>query len=258
MRCKCKDIKLCATLCPYGFIWETPKGDTPHMKQELSHYCIGCGHCESICPTGAVTVTSLEKPAVRFDKKSAVSSTKALQLLKTRRSVRIFKDTPIPENDLKDLMDVARWAPTASNKQQAKWIIYNSRERIQTFAGHIIEFIKGSGTGDEIIASWKKGEDIVLRHAPHLIVALGEKDYFWSQAEAGIALTYLELLAHAQGFGTCWAGFFTRAANNYLPLIEALDLPENHSVCGGIMLGYPVYKPHAIPFRKRPDIIWRD
>ncbi len=256
-KCTCKGIKLCATVCPYGFIWDTPKNCAPIVKKDLSHYCIDCGHCDAICPSGAVKLASLETAAVKFDKKEKISPDQASQFLKTRRSVRVFKDTPIPEQQLKSLMDITRWIPTASNKQQVKYLIYNSRDAIEKLAQLTIDFIKSANVSKQIVQQWEKGNDIVLRNAPHLIVVLGEKEYFWGPAEAGIALTYLELFAHANGFGTCWAGFFTRAANHYPPLTKALDLPDNHTVCGGIMVGYPVFKPHRIPFRKQPDIIWR-
>jgi len=91
----------------------------------------------------------------------------------------------------------------------------------------------------------------------HLIIALGENDYFWGRAEAGIALTYIELYAHAKRLGTCWAGYFTRTAASYQPLIDYLDLPENYSVCGAIMIGYPVFRLHSIPYRNQPDVVWR-
>ncbi len=120
-----------------------------------------------------------------------------------------------------------------------------------------IDWLRQSGSFPEISKQWEKGQDIILRKAPCLVIALGEQDYYWNRAEAGIALTYLELYAHAHGLGTCWAGFFTRAVNTYAPLADFLELPDGYNVCGAVMMGYPVYRPHSIPARNLLDIIWR-
>lgn len=244
-------------LCPYGFIWETDPHGVPALKPDLESYCIACGHCQIICPAGAVSVEGLSSPQ-KIDKDFSITADQARHLLKTRRSVRTFKDRQVPKETLKELLEVTRWFPTASNKQQLKWMVISSRDKIRQLADLTIEFIKKTKMGPEIIDAYQKGDDIVLRNAPHLILALGENGYFWSEAEAGIALTYLELYAHAHKLGTCWAGFFTRAASTDTSVEDVLELPENFRVCGGVMIGYPVFKHRFIPFRRQPDITWID
>ena len=72
-----------------------------------------------------------------------------------------------------------------------------------------------------------------------------------------IALTYLELAAHATGLGACWAGYFHFACGSYKPLQEALSLPDGHQVHGAMMLGYPKHRFSRIPLRNAPAVIWR-
>lgn len=57
--------------------------------------------------------------------------------------------------------------------------------------------------------------------------------------------------------GTCWAGYFTRAVNHFAPLEDYLDLPEAYKVCGSVMIGYPVYKLHSIPSRKKLSVTYK-
>jgi nitroreductase len=78
-----------------------------------------------------------------------------------------------------------------------------------------------------------------------------------SQSSCFIALTYLELAAPSLGLGTCWAGYFTAAANFYPPLQKALDLPQGHLPYGATMIGYPKYSYQRIPPRNKPEISWR-
>ena len=58
---------------------------------------------------------------------------------------------------------------------------------------------------DRSIAAWERGQDRVLRNAPHLIVAHADKSMRVSAAACIIALTYVELAATSRGLGACWA-----------------------------------------------------
>ena len=190
-------------------------------------------------------------------KKAGISKVQAELFLKTRRSSRTFKNKLVPRAELEKILSITKWIPTASNKQKLKWLVIESPDKVQELSRLTIEWIKENNISKEIIEQWEKGEDLILRKAPHVIIALGKGDYFWSGAEAGIALTYLELFAHANKLGTCWAGYFTKAANYFAPLEKFLDLPEGYKVFGSVMIGYPVYKMHSIPARKDLSIIFR-
>jgi nitroreductase/NAD-dependent dihydropyrimidine dehydrogenase PreA subunit len=255
--CKCKDTKLCTCVCPYGFIWETDENGQLGIAQEYEEYCINCGQCASICPTGALTLLENTEKPVKIGKNEKLSSDLVAHFLKTRRSQRSFKAIPLLQSDIESILDVTRWIPTASNKQQLKWMVINDTKKVQAIAGLTVDFIKQMGTYKKLPVLYEQGDDIVLRNAPCLIVVLGEDDYFWSATEAGIALTYLELYAYSKKMGTCWAGFFTRAARNYKPLIDYLDPPKGYKVCGGVMIGHPIFKLHSVPDRKEPDVIWK-
>jgi len=65
------------------------------------------------------------------------------------------------------------------------------------------------------------------------------------------------LAAPSLGLGTCWAGYFTAAANFYPPLQEALALPQGHLPYGAAMVGYPKYGYQRMPPRNKPEITWR-
>ena len=96
---------------------------------------------------------------------------------------------------------------------------------------------------------WEKGNDRICRNAPHLILASGLRKAPF-QSDHIIAITYLELAAHSQGLGACWAGYFNLAAAGYPPLIKALEIPDDCRILGSMMIGYPVYKYYRVPMRK--------
>jgi len=244
-------------VCPYGFMLNRDENNQMKLLKEYRQFCINCGHCASICPTNAITIVKNREEPCRFDKRAAVSEVQGEQFLKTRRSCRTFQDKPIPRSEIERILSITRWIPTASNKQKLQWLVIESKEDVQELSRLTIEWIKENNISKEIVEQWDKKEDLILRKAPHLIICLCKDNYFWSGAEAGTALAYLELFAHANKLGTCWAGFFTKAANYYAPLENHLDLPEGYKVFGSIMIGYPVYKLHSIPVRKNLSVIYR-
>jgi len=102
------------------------------------------------------------------------------------------------------------------------------------------------------------GKDVVLRDAPHLIIALSDAGFMQGPGNAHFSLAYAELFAPTLGVGTCWAGFFLRAVfDGYAPLLDLLNLPEGKAVAGALMAGFPRYKYPRLVGRNPLQIEWR-
>ncbi len=129
-KCTCKTTDLCACVCPYGFMLQ--RDETNHMGiiPELEANCINCGQCVSICPGGAITIPENREAPEPVDRKSRLSIQQVAQLLKTRRSVRVFKEKQIPKPDLEAVLNITRWMPTASNRQPVKWMVIHSPQKV--------------------------------------------------------------------------------------------------------------------------------
>ncbi len=108
---------------------------------------------------------------------------------------------------------------------------------------------------DLVVAAWEQGEDMIMRDAPHAVMARAPADDFVAPIDAPIALTYLEVAAYGLGLGACWAGYFQLAASSPA-MIEALQLPEGHRCLGDMMIGYPKHRFARIPLKKAPTITW--
>jgi nitroreductase len=108
----------------------------------------------------------------------------------------------------------------------------------------------------DAVAIWDRGNDIILRGAPLMAVVHAAKTELNPPADGAIAATTLELLAATMGLGSCWAGYFMRAANNHPPLRQFLNLPDAHVVCAALMLGYPKFTYQRIPPRRAAKMRW--
>ncbi|MEE9911338.1 MAG: nitroreductase family protein [Deltaproteobacteria bacterium] len=265
---KCKRDGICAAECPAQIIVQADKKSFPTLLENGEEFCINCGHCVAVCPYEAISHANIPLGACPPIEKALVPDAAIVrQVLLTRRSIRQFKKTPVSHQILTELITTARYAPTGSNRQQVNWMVFQNPEEVHELAAMVIDFtrIMIPLTSDDgmlkrfrrIVGAWENGRDRIMRGAPHLIVTHSPSELSFPAADCAIALTYLELYAHAKGLGTCWAGYFTAAANAYDPLIAKLALPPGHQCFGAVMLGHPQHRYHRIPQRNEPLITWR-
>ncbi|MFA5310902.1 MAG: nitroreductase family protein [Candidatus Omnitrophota bacterium] len=141
----------------------------------------------------------------------------ALEVLKKRRSVRVFEGRPIPGEDLEALVDVARYAATARNVQPWKFVIVTDSK--------ILNALSQLGDNARLIASAK---------ACIVVFCEGTKYYL----EDGCAATVNILNAAAgMGIGSCWVAGDKKP---YSPdVLRLLNAPEGLRLVSLIALGYP-------------------
>lgn len=263
----CKRDNICIAECPIRIIIADKETGVPKLRLGTEDACIRCGHCVAVCPHAALRLEPMPFEAFTpVDRKDAIAPEKAEEFLRSRRSIRTFRTTPVEHHTLAQIMETARFAPSASHKQPVNWVMVEAPEKVHRIAEVIVEWMTALRQENPelakkynvagLIAGWRKGVDLIMRGAPHVAVAWTEPGLTWSVADSAIALTYVELAAHAHGVGACWAGYFTYAANTCQPLRELLQLPQGAVVCGGQLLGYPKYRYRRLPWRKPLAIQW--
>jgi nitroreductase/NAD-dependent dihydropyrimidine dehydrogenase PreA subunit len=265
---KCKRDGICVRECPTAIIKLKDKESLPRLVKGGEAFCLRCGHCVAICPHGALTHADVPIEACPpIEKALAVTPDQAVQFLRSRRSVRFFKDKPVEKETLQQLIEIARYAPTGSNMQLVEYTVFTDKDKIHALAGLTVDWMKyiqekypnepTAAYMPMIIAAWKMGFDAVLRSAPGLIVASAPRENRNGLVDITIALTYLELAAMPLGLGTCWAGLLQGAMLSWDPLKEAVGLPEGHVHHYPMMVGYgkPTY--FRLPERKMPKITFK-
>ncbi|HBV87809.1 nitroreductase family protein [Desulfosporosinus sp.] len=263
---KCKRDGICARECPTKII-DFTEDRFPTPVKNAEEYCLNCGHCVAVCPHGALTFNNMlidEYPLVQKD--LLPNSETIKQFLTSRRSIRNYQKQAVNHELLAELIDLGRFAPTGSNKQQVHWKVFEDSSKTHSLASLVIDWarIMAKKIPDEVaakrmerlVSSWEDGVDRIFHGAPHIILTHAPSNLPSVPSDCVIALTYLELYAYSKGLGTCWAGYLTSAANSYAPLTKALGLPEGHKCYGAIMLGYPQFKYHRIPNRNAPLVSW--
>ena len=263
----CRRDGICVAVCPVGIL---VRGDDapPERAPGAEALCISCGHCVAACPYGACsldTMPSASCPPVRPEWR--LSPEQSEHFLRSRRSIRVYKETPVEEGRLERLIRTARYAPSGHNCQPVRWLVISGREQVGALAAHTVDWMRSICAAkpeagrrmslDRIVAGWDAGRDLVCRGAPHLVVAHAPKSDPTAPSACTLALAYLELAAPSHGLGCCWAGYLHMATLHWPPLQEALALPAGDAFQGALLVGEPRYRYHRLPLRREPEVTWR-
>ena len=147
-------------------------------------------------------------------------------VISQRSSVRAYKATDVEEDKLKKILEAARLSPSASNRQDWKFIIVRNKETKkklakaafgQSFIGEAPVVIVACGT------------------EPKTFMACGQPAY---TVDVSIACAFMILQAYELGLGTCWIGAFDEDE-----VKKVLKVPEEVRVVAMTPLGYPDQPP---------------
>ena len=148
------------------------------------------------------------------------------EVVKKRRSIRSYKDDPIPSSSLDKIAEALQDAPSACNLQPWSFrIVMNEKMRADICACYG--------------GKW-------LAEAPAIILALANFDTCWKRPEGtpiadidmGIAMEHIVLAATAEGLGTCWICAYDTAEMN-----KAVNILHPWSILAVSPLGFPNEQP---------------
>lgn len=164
-------------------------------------------------------------------------------LVEKRRSIRQYRDQPIPEPDLLKCIEAARLAPSACNSQPWKFIIINQKPVIKKAVQNACHTIYGF---NKFIASAAALILVIPQKKSFLLKTAGKmRGIDYCLIDIGIACQQLVLQAESLGIGSCWIGWFDQKR-----LKKSLALAEKGKIEIIIALGYPAKETDKPQVRK--------
>lgn len=258
---QCIQCGICAKVCPVG----TLSLGTNGIEEPFPQACISCGHCVAVCPTSAIDNKKTPKVnQVPLEKFPVLDKKTAQEFLRSRRSIRCYKNIPVPREQLLELVEIARFAPTGSNSQGISYLVVEDTRILHKATESTIAWMEDPNikrlhwSFEHHIRTYReKGKDPIFRGAPHLILGTAQSNFSRARENTIFSLTYLELYATALGLGSCWAGLFEMCAfSNYEPLLKLFNIPEGKVLTGAVMVGYPEYRYKRLVDRNPLDVTW--
>ena len=182
-----------------------------------------------------------------------------MEAIKTRRSIRKYKATPVADEAIEQVLEAARWAPSWKNNQCWRFIVVRDDKVKAGLADTLIKVKR-----DDTLVDNPAVEAIMS--APVVIVAcaeLGKSGYNlgeiatdkgdWYMFDVALAVQNLMLAAHSQGLGTVPLSLFDakKAAS-------ILKVPDGFCVVVMTPLGYPGQEPQIRPRKELSEIVFYD
>lgn len=258
---KCIRCGGCVDECPIRVLEMGPRGPRVRIRP-----CIACGHCVAVCPTGAIdNVNAPHAGPEAIEPAELPERSKAAYLLRARRSCRSYLAKPIPRETIREVLDVARFAPTAGNTQGVHFHVVDDRARLEEIVGASMQWAGklpqlAPHLAAMIVHHRTTGEDNVLWGAPCLILALmNEAAAPLFRQNGRFMLTYAGIYAPVVGLGSCWAGWVESAAMaGDARMAELLQLPPGEAVAGALAIGWPRHRFERIPSRRPLNLTWAE
>jgi nitroreductase len=202
-----------------------------------------------------------------------------------RRSARIYDDRHVSRELVNQLVDAARWVPSAGNGQPVDWLAFDDRERIAALSAQTVAVLahnsrlvrdpahrsllvaahgaeqvrrrlQSADSFERLARRHKEGEDPIFHRAPILLIAHTPVPSSFGRDDATYAAYNLMLAAERLGLGTCQIGYFQIALDLSKELRHDLGLPAGRKTEITLTLGYPAYEFHRLIPRRQPELAW--
>jgi len=179
-----------------------------------------------------------------------------------RRTIRKFKDTPVPREHILKILDAARFAPTAGNQQPWKFLVIQNRDKLgqlqkEAVSWYLEEYkVKRQPTEEQLSKARSQLEQVLknVLSAPVYVAVLVDSqaqypDYILY--DGTLAAGYLMIAARALGYGT---GFFT----SFFPeakMKEFFKIPEQYKLICFTPIGVPSEWPKTPSKKSLDDVV---
>ena len=269
----CTGCGLCVQVCPARTL------SMHNGKAEVTgDRSLNCGHCQAICPEGAVTVSAIDGAMSRFVnfqpdqnwlRYGDFDTAQLARLMASRRSCRTFLDKPVDRSILEDLVKIGCTAPSGTNCQLWTFTILPTRKAVMVLGQGVRNFyVKLNAMANnrllrlflkligkpELDAYYREyyesvregmdefdrtGLDRLFHDAPAVIVVGCKAHATLPKEDALLASQNILLAAHSMGLGSCLIGMAVEPMKRDPKLQNAIGIPHDEKVYTVIALGYP-------------------
>lgn len=165
-----------------------------------------------------------------------------LDLIKNRRTTRVYKEEMITEEELEKIIEAGMWAPSGHNRQPWHFTIIENKDIMKKLNNDTKEASKN--TDDALYYGWANSESYdTFYNAPVLVLLSYRDDGFSPIDDLGAATQNMSLAAECLGVGSCWIGFinplFEGDLEKQKEYKELLNIPDDFTIHHGIIFGYP-------------------
>lgn len=173
-----------------------------------------------------------------------------------RKSTRAFKSQQINDNELNQILEAGRNAPSSMNRQPWHFTVIQNKELLDEIVSENKEIVLAS---EELknINKWVNVPNYNnFYHAPTVILISGQEDNIWNACDCALAMENMSLAAHALNIGSCIIVstrflFKSAKATDY---VKRLEIPQGFVPLYSLAIGYMVDE-NGKPAPKKEDFV---
>lgn len=261
----CIKCSKCVKVCPAHIL--TQEFSKSEIGLHNVQACIACGHCVAICPTDSVIHSEFPQQKMHtLNREIMPTPEQVMELCRARRSNRAFLSSAIQEEHLKQIVEAAHLAPTASNGQEVSFTLITnvkllkkiSEISIQSFEATVkkvnhplikpfISLIAPDAKAgfphlETVISKYRNGYDIILREAKAVLFFHTPSKSNFGKQDANLAYQNASLMAESLGVSQFYTGYvcISIELDKNKRLAKLLDIEG--TIHAGMALAMPAFK----------------
>jgi ferredoxin len=278
---QCIGCGICGDVCPRHIPETVMQNDVKitSISPERRDLCMECGHCMAVCPSDAIRLDGMESHKFTPVRPLEVSAEGLLSLMEQRRSVRRYKDKPVPRKALDRIVDACRRAPTGTGSASTGVLVIDEPASLEALSAMLHElyqdlyknmknpiarFMIKKRIGYKLFHTlqdfvmpgmrwylkWKEEGmgDEILRDCKALILFHSPRLEPMGEANCAISAFHGIFMAEILGVGTCFNDLVPPACNRSKKIREFLSLAKDREFYSSLTLGFSKYKyPKVVP-----------
>ncbi len=282
----CTGCGQCSLVCPVLIFVREEGAAVPRVVPTRAERCFACGQCMAACPTQAVQAGGLSYDRDFGDLPELPAPQAFLDLLASRRSVRLYSEKPVPREALERIAEACSLAPMSFPPHRASLTIVTDAAKLEMLEARakimysgflrmmrnrfvryfvrrgmlpdaynglvntllpLLEMIEAEGEVGRPTFTWGARAMLFFHSAP---------DAEFVGEDIPILQTYALLAAHSLGLGAVTLGVIPPVVDQVAEARAALGIPEGHRTRVAISLGYPVARYARSIRRSLPEVRW--
>ena len=267
----CNGDGLCVEVCPEHAIELVD--ETASTVEGRAEHCIFCGQCVAVCPTEALGVRTMEPEDFQRLNRPQFGYDEFFDFLRSRRSVRVFKDKPVDRVDIDKILAAAATAPMGMPPHSTEVVVINEKDErdhllgalvqhydsmVTTFSSPIGRAMVRLNVGAEtynmlkvhVIESARYANELYRRdgtdrytyHAPLVMLFHGSRWGLSYQQNAHLVCHHAMLAALSLRLGTTIIGLIPPVVDRDAALRERYGIPKDNRVLTSLIIGHPKYR----------------
>jgi len=157
-----------------------------------------------------------------------------MDIIKKRKSIRVYKEKPMPKEVISSILEAARYAPTARNMQELEYKVITNKPLMAKLSEGIMAAVQKEGLP---LKGPPGARPDFFHGAPILVLITAPKDNHWASTDAALAVQNIMLYATSVGLGSCFIGM-AQLINNDRDLLKSLNIPDNKHIVAAVICGY--------------------